>query len=58
MPDGTKWAFAYDAYGNITTMNLPTGGVITYEWDRDTTPLLPGRQHDGGKPGGLQTQGK
>jgi YD repeat-containing protein len=38
MPDGTKWAFAYDAYGNITTMNLPTGGVITYEWTEAPLP--------------------
>ncbi|HET9284476.1 MAG TPA: hypothetical protein VFR24_21185, partial [Candidatus Angelobacter sp.] len=26
MPDGAKWAFSYDAYGNITATDLPTGG--------------------------------
>src|SRR5262249_15818060 len=32
MADGTKWAFSYDAYGNITTIDLPTGGTISYDW--------------------------
>ncbi|HET9283984.1 MAG TPA: RHS repeat-associated core domain-containing protein [Candidatus Angelobacter sp.] len=38
MPDGAKWAFNYDAYGNITTINLPTGGQITYTWKEITAP--------------------
>jgi RHS repeat-associated protein len=38
MPDGAKWAFSYDAYGNITTINLPTGGVISYGWTEIPLP--------------------
>ena len=38
MPDGTKWAFNYDAYGGITTINLPTAGTITYTWTEIPLP--------------------
>jgi RHS repeat-associated protein len=38
MPDGAKWAFSYDDYGNITTINLPTGGVISYAWTEIPLP--------------------
>jgi RHS repeat-associated protein len=39
MPDGTKWAFTYDAYGNITEMVLPTGGTISYQWQEIPLPV-------------------
>jgi len=27
-----KWVFAYDQYGNIAQITLPTGGTISYNW--------------------------
>lgn len=32
LADGTKWAFTYDNYGDITSITLPTGGSISYTW--------------------------
>ncbi|HEY2390212.1 MAG TPA: RHS repeat-associated core domain-containing protein [Candidatus Angelobacter sp.] len=32
LADGTKWAFDYDNYGEVTYIGLPTGGSITYTW--------------------------
>ncbi len=32
LPDGTKWYFRYDGYGDITYIGLPTGGTISYTW--------------------------
>src|SRR6185312_9189733 len=32
LPDGTKWVFNYDQYGDVTSISLPTGGSITYLW--------------------------
>jgi RHS repeat-associated protein len=32
MPDSTKWVFAYDTYGNISSVGLPLGGSISYTW--------------------------
>jgi RHS repeat-associated protein len=32
LADGTKWTFAYDNYGEINSVSLPTGGSITYTW--------------------------
>ncbi len=42
LPDGSKYAFGYDSgttgahYGLLTSMTLPTGGQITYLWNRYT----------------------
>jgi RHS repeat-associated protein len=38
MPDGTTWTFTYDLYGNITSIGLPTGGSITYNWTEVSLP--------------------
>jgi RHS repeat-associated protein len=38
LPDGTHWVFNYDSYGNIISIQLPTGGSISYSW----TTLYPG----------------
>src|SRR5205807_5582325 len=32
LPDGTKWIFSYDSYGNVTSVGLPLGGTVTYQW--------------------------
>lgn len=32
MPDGLKYTFSYDSYGNLTAVGLPQGGTITYTW--------------------------
>jgi RHS repeat-associated protein len=32
LPDNTTWRFDYDNYGNVTTIYLPTGGTISYQW--------------------------
>ncbi|MBZ5524412.1 MAG: hypothetical protein LAP21_19415 [Acidobacteriia bacterium] len=32
LADGTKWAFTYDGFGELTSVGLPTGGSITYTW--------------------------
>lgn len=33
MPDGTRYTFNYDSYGNVTYIGLPTGGNIQYTWE-------------------------
>lgn len=33
LPDGTKYTFDYDAYGNLTYIGLPKGGNIRYAWE-------------------------
>ncbi|HZU31796.1 MAG TPA: hypothetical protein VFB79_11815, partial [Candidatus Angelobacter sp.] len=32
LPDGSKYSFTYDSYGEITSIGLPTGGSISYTW--------------------------
>lgn len=32
LPDGSSYHFSYDSYGEMTSVTLPTGGVITYGW--------------------------
>jgi RHS repeat-associated protein len=32
LPDLTLWTFAYDHWGNVTRLGLPTGGSISYEY--------------------------
>lgn len=36
LPDGAKWRFSYDSYGDITAIYLPTGGTISYAWTSTT----------------------
>ncbi len=38
LPDGTSWVFSYDSYGNVTSIQLPTGGSVSYVW----STLIPG----------------
>lgn len=33
MPDGTKYTFDYDSYGNLTYVGLPKGGNVRYAWE-------------------------
>ena len=32
LPDGTSWQFGYDSYGDLTSVQLPTGGTVSYSW--------------------------
>jgi len=32
LPDGSSYSFTYDSYGEITSVSLPTHGVVTYGW--------------------------
>jgi YD repeat-containing protein len=32
LPDGSSYSFSYDSYGEMKSVTLPTGGVITYGW--------------------------
>jgi YD repeat-containing protein len=38
LPDGSKWTFSYDSYGNVTSMGLPLGGTISYQWGTAAFP--------------------
>jgi RHS repeat-associated protein len=33
LPDNTSWIFAYDSWGTISKVTLPTGGSITYTYN-------------------------
>jgi RHS repeat-associated protein len=37
LPNTTAWNFAYDQYGDLSSITLPTGGQISYTWQ--TIPL-------------------
>ena len=32
LPNGSSYTFSYDNYGELSSVTLPTGGVITYDW--------------------------
>jgi len=32
LPNGSSYTFAYDSYGSLISIGLPTGGVIDYTW--------------------------
>ncbi len=32
LPDGRVWTFTYDQYGDISSILLPTGASISYQW--------------------------
>src|SRR5207247_2521336 len=32
LPNGTLYDFRYNAYGELTKVTLPTGGIIEYTW--------------------------
>lgn len=36
--DGSKWLLSYDSYGNITSLGLPLGGTISYQWQTVSFP--------------------
>ena len=42
LPDHTSWTFAYDNYGDLTRMGLPTGGSITYTYNSLSLPCSSG----------------
>lgn len=33
MPDGLKYTYQYDSYGNLSNIGLPQGGSISYTWE-------------------------
>lgn len=37
LPDGRKFLFSYNIYGELSGVELPTGGVITYDWSGHTS---------------------
>jgi RHS repeat-associated protein len=39
LPNGRSYSFAYDSYGSLTSLTLPTGALITYTW-ANTPPNL------------------
>ena len=41
LPDGTKWVFQYDSYGNLTSIGLPLGGSVSYQWETVAFPPVP-----------------
>jgi len=38
LPNGTSWQFSYNTWGDISSITLPTGAVISYEWASCTLP--------------------
>jgi len=32
LPNGTSWKFGYDLYGQVSTVTMPTGAVVTYTY--------------------------
>ncbi len=36
LPNGTKYDFWYNAYAELTKVQLPTGGIIEYTWESGT----------------------
>jgi RHS repeat-associated protein len=36
LPDGSSYQFSYDSYGEIQSVTLPAGGVVTYGWSNYT----------------------
>jgi RHS repeat-associated protein len=44
LPDNTFWQFDYDNYGDVITVHLPTGGMITYEWATGNDNQIPGAE--------------
>jgi RHS repeat-associated protein len=44
LPNGTRYDFRYNAYGELTKVQLPTGGIIEYTWASGTGD--PGGVHD------------
>ncbi len=39
LPDGSKYTFLYDAYGDVAVINLPTGGQIQYSYSMSTSSV-------------------
>jgi YD repeat-containing protein len=38
LPNETQWGFHYNAYGDISQIDLPTGGTISFTWDSVPDP--------------------
>jgi YD repeat-containing protein len=38
LADGSSWTFSYDSYLNITSIGLPLGGTISYQWGTVAIP--------------------
>jgi YD repeat-containing protein len=32
LPDHSKWIFSYDSYANLSSMTMPTGATVSYQW--------------------------
>lgn len=37
LPDHSKWQFGYSSWGELNSITLPTGAVISYVWDTPVT---------------------
>jgi YD repeat-containing protein len=37
LPDGRQYQFYYNSYGELARVDLPTGGVIEYDYGSGTT---------------------
>ncbi|MGH9899058.1 MAG: hypothetical protein ACRD63_16500, partial [Pyrinomonadaceae bacterium] len=48
LPNGTAWTFQYttDGSGDLTQITFPTGGTITYTWERNNTDFCMGNTTD------------
>ena len=42
LADGSYWAFNYDNYGEVTSIHLPTGGILSYIWHTIAFPTCTG----------------
>jgi len=40
-PNGTRYTFSYDNYGEITRVTYPTGGYTSYDWNSICLPFNP-----------------
>jgi YD repeat-containing protein len=37
LPNGTGWVFTYNSFAELSSITLPTGGVISYTWANSAT---------------------
>ena len=40
LPNSTAWTFAYDNFGEVTSITFPTGGSISYTWTYTYGPCV------------------
>jgi hypothetical protein len=57
LPDGRRYQFFYNPYGELARVVLPTGAAIEYDWGRGLSNLLPGDSKFSGPNGGFAVSG-